>query len=218
MISHGLTTSGLFLAIGVVYERRHTREMSEYGGLWKQMPIFAALFLICMLGSVGLPGLSGFVGEFLTIFGTFIADKTFPAGYPMFIPHPMVLATIATTGVIFGAVYLLFMFQKMMFGPLDNEKNKNLEDLSWREIGVFTPLVIGIFVMGLFPKPFLKTMEPSVDRFISRYKAKLAEPDGATHLRGQAIPADTPDSEPTKGAGDTPPGEKAAPGHDGHDH
>jgi NADH-quinone oxidoreductase subunit M len=198
MISHGLTTSGLFLAIGVVYERRHTREMSEFGGLWKQMPVFGGLFMICMLGSVGLPGLSGFVGEFLTIFGTFVADKTFPVGYENFIPHPMVLAAVATSGVIFGAVYLLYMFQKMMFGPLSNEKNKNLKDVSLREIAVFMPLVIGIFAMGLYPKPFLKTMEPAVNRFISEFKLKLAEPDGPARLRGQPFVQGTvPDDEAT---------------------
>lgn len=188
MISHGLTTSGLFLAIGVVYERRHTREMAEYGGLWRQMPVFAAMFLICMLGSVGLPGLSGFVGEFLTILGLFIADQSFPPGWENFIPHPMVLAAIATSGVIFGAVYLLYMFQKMMFGPL-KEKNKGLKDLSWREIAVFTPLVLGILVMGLYPKPFIKVMDPSVDLFIQSFKDKLAEPDGPAHLKGSPAPS-----------------------------
>ena len=188
MISHGLTTSGLFLAIGVVYERRHTREMSEYGGLWKQMPVFAGLFLICMLGSVGLPGLSGFIGEFLTIFGMFISGGTHgePSFWAEFMPHPMLLGAVATSGVIFGAIYLLYMFQKMMFGPLDNPKNKELKDVSWREIAVFTPLVIGIFVMGLFPKPFLKTMDPSVDLFLSRFEAKLAEPDGPAQANANA--------------------------------
>ncbi len=184
MISHGLTTSGLFLAIGVIYERRHTREMSEFGGLWKQMPVFSGLFLICMLGSVGLPGLSGFVGEFLTIFGMFISDQSFPAGWDNFLPNPMLIAAIATTGVIFGAVYLLYMFQKMMFGPLDNEKNKVLKDVSWREIAIFTPLIIGIFVLGMYPKPFLKIMDPATERFIYNFKEKLAEPDGPAHLKG----------------------------------
>ncbi len=195
MISHGLTTSGLFLAIGVVYERRHTREMSEYGGIWKQMPVFAGLFLICMLGSVGLPGLSGFVGEFLTIFGMFISGGTAgePSFWAEFMPHPMLLGAVATSGVIFGAIYLLYMFQKMMFGPLDNPKNKELKDVSWREIAVFTPLVIGIFAMGLFPKPFLQTMDPTVDQFVTRFEAKLAEPDGPAHIMGQAAVAPTPE-------------------------
>ncbi len=220
MISHGLTTSGLFLAIGVVYERRHTREMSEYGGLWRQMPVFAALFLICMLGSVGLPGLSGFVGEFLTIFGTFIADKSFPVGWDHFLPHPMLLAAAATTGVIFGAVYLLYMFQKMMFGEL-KEQNKGLQDLSWREIGVFTPLVIGIFVLGLYPKPIIKVMNPAVDQFIRSYKEKLAEPDGPAHIKGLPAPGtEVPTAEAPSEAGDTPPNEAVAPnpahGEPGH--
>lgn len=211
MISHGLTTSGLFLAIGVVYERRHTREMSEYGGLWKQMPVFSGLFLICMLGSIGLPGLSGFVGEFLTIFGMFISGGTGGevSFWAEFMPHPMLLGAVATSGVIFGAIYLLYMFQKMMFGPLNNPKNKDLKDVSWREIAVFTPLVIGIFVMGLFPTPFLKTMDPTVDQFVTRFEAKLAEPDGPAHLMGQAAPTPTP----------APASAPAAPDpHAGHNH
>lgn len=184
MISHGLTTSGLFLAIGVVYERRHTREMSEFGGLWKQMPVFSGLFLICMLGSVGLPGLSGFVGEFLTIFGTFTSDLTSKG----FLMYPMTLAAVATTGVVFGAVYLLYMFQKMMFGPLDKEKNGALKDVSRREIAVFTPLIIGIFVLGMYPKPVLEIMDPATDRFITQFKEKLAEPDAPAHIKGSPPP------------------------------
>ncbi len=182
MLSHGLTTSGLFLAIGVIYERRHTRRMSEFGGLFKQMPVFGAVFLIVLLGSAGLPGLSGFVGEFLTIFGTFIAYDTFPAGWSGYLPHPKVLAAFATLGVILGAVYLLYMFQKVMFGPLTNDKNKNLPDLSGREIAVFLPLIAMIFFMGIFPRPFLKTMEPSVKRFVSVYHDKLNREDGPTRL------------------------------------
>ncbi len=180
MISHGLTTSGLFLAIGVLYERRHTREMSEFGGLWKQMPIFAGVFLICLLGSVGLPGLSGFVGEFLTIVGMFIADKTLPYGY--FIPFPMWYAALAATGVIFGAMYLLHMYQKVMFGPLNNEKNKTLPDMTAREIGVFLPLILLIFFMGVYPKPFLATMEPTVKSFIRKFDRRMAQPDGPARL------------------------------------
>jgi NADH-quinone oxidoreductase subunit M len=177
MLSHGLTTSGLFLAIGVLYERRHTRRLAEFGGLWKQMPIFAALFLIVTLGSAGVPGLSGFVGEFLTIFGTFIAADTFPAGWENFLPAPRLLAMGAATGVILGAVYLLYMFQKTMFGPLSNERNKKLPDVTKREIAVFLPIIAMIFVMGLFPRPFLKATEPSVERFLTMYQTKLNQPD-----------------------------------------
>ena len=191
MVSHGLTTSGLFLAIGVVYERRHTRELSEFGGLWTKMPIFAGLFLICTFGSAGLPGMSGFIGEFLTILGTFISGDGFPASWPHYLNKPMLLAAIAATGVIFGAVYLLYMFQKMMLGPLDNEKNQDLKDINTRELFVFLPLVAMIFVMGVFPRPFLKIMEPSVKSFITDYKSKLeistkvADEPKTFALRGQ---------------------------------
>jgi NADH-quinone oxidoreductase subunit M len=188
MLSHGLTTSGLFLGIGVLYERRHTRRLAEYGGLWAQMPVFSALYLIIVLGSAGLPGLSGFIGEFLSLFGTFNAADTFPAGWADYIPYPRLLATIATTGVILGAIYLLFMFQKVFFGPLDKKKNGHLPDLSGRELAVFVPLVILIFALGFKPQPLLQVMEPSVNRFIVQYKDKLDEPDGPSHMMGEAPP------------------------------
>ena len=241
MISHGLTTSGLFLAIGIIYERRHTRRLSEFGGLWAKMPIFGAMFLICVLGSVGLPGLSGFVGEFLTIIGTFIAGPgfdggtTFPNGWPNYIPSPKILAALATTGVIFGAVYLLYMFQKVMFGPITNKENEKLKDLTKREVVVFIPIVAMIVVMGVFPRPFLKTMEKTVDNLISNFKAELAQPDGLT-VKGATKRLDeakTPRprrGSPTKASPKTRPGRKTptlgrgvpsgkvAPGHEGHDH
>ncbi len=178
MLSHGLTTGGLFLAIGMVYERRHTRRMAEFGGLWKQMPLFAAMFLIVTLGSAGLPGLSGFVGEFLSLFGAF--QHTGEGGH--FMGAPKVLTIVAALGVIFGAVYLLYMFQKMMFGPLDNPKNQTLSDLSGRELAVFLPLVAMIFVMGLFPRPFLHKMEKSVVQFEAAYREKLALEDGPARV------------------------------------
>ena len=215
MISHGLTTSGLFLAIGVVYERRHTRNMSEFGGLWKQMPVYAALFLICLLGSAGLPGLSGFVGEFLTIFGTFIAEGTFPEGYSLWIPAP-ILAALAATGVIFGAIYLLYMFQKMMFGPLDKAKNGALKDVSTREVLVFLPLVLMIFYMGVKPQPFLTRMQPSVERFLTYYKAGVAEADGPARVNGFTPPAADAPADAAKDAVAAPPAPagpvKGAPG------
>ncbi len=175
MLSHGLTTGGLFLGIGVLYEQRHTRRLAEYGGLWKQMPVFSALYLIIVMGSAGLPGLSGFIGEFLALFGTFNAADTFPAGWPSYLPAPRLLGALATTGVILGAVYLLFMFQKVFFGPLDQSKNGALRDLSGRELAVFIPLVILIFVMGVLPRPFLKRMEPATHAFIDEYHCELAE-------------------------------------------
>ncbi|MBP6632871.1 MAG: NADH-quinone oxidoreductase subunit M [Kofleriaceae bacterium] len=187
MLSHGLTTGGLFLGIGMLYERRHTRRLREYGGIWQQMPLFSGMFLIITMGSAGLPGLSGFVGEFLTIFGTFIAGDTFPKGWPDYLPAPRLLGALAATGVILGAVYLLYMFQKVFFGPLDKQKNGHLQDLSGRELAVFLPLVLGIFAMGLAPRPILASMEQSVDTFIKSYKNRLAEPDGPAHIYGQPV-------------------------------
>ncbi|HET6613326.1 MAG TPA: NADH-quinone oxidoreductase subunit M [Kofleriaceae bacterium] len=194
MISHGLTTSGLFLAIGVLYERRHTREMREFGGLWAQMPVFAALFLIILLGSAGLPGLSGFVGEFLTLLGTFVADQSVP-GFAVYLPGAKIFAALATTGVIFGAIYLLYLFQKVMFGPLTNDKNRHLKDVSRREIAVFLPVVVMIFVMGIFPKPFLSATKHSVVQLIDTIETKLAEPDGPAHVMSPTAP-----TEATEGA------------------
>jgi NADH-quinone oxidoreductase subunit M len=207
MLSHGLTTGGLFLGIGVLYERRHTRRMAEYGGIWKQMPVFSGLFLIITLGSAGLPGLSGFIGEFLTIFGTFIAGDTFPKGWPDYLPAPRLLGALAATGVIFGAVYLLFMFQKVFFGPLDKKKNGSLPDLSGRELTVFLPLVVAIFLMGFFPRPFLRSMEQSVQAMLQTYKVRLAEPDGPARLQGDPVPDAAPAAAGTPTAMNT-----AAPG------
>jgi len=175
MLSHGLTTGGLFLAIGIIYERRHTRRMAEFGGLWKQMPIYGGVFLIVTLGSAGLPGLSGFVGEFLTLFGTFQSSGSGPSAAMMWTPK--ILVIFGALGVILGAVYLLYMFQKVMFGPLDNDKNKKLPDLTGREIAVFVPLVVMIFVMGVFPRPFLEKMDASVSQFQKTFRDKLAQPD-----------------------------------------
>jgi NADH-quinone oxidoreductase subunit M len=215
MLSHGITTGGLFLAIGVLYERRHTRRMAEFGGIWQRMPVFGALFLVIVLGSAGLPGLSGFIGEFLTIFGTFTTGPGyFPEGWKFFIPHPKLLGAGAATGVILGAVYLLYMFQKVMFGPLANERNKSLRDLSAREIAVFVPIVVLVFALGLFPRPFLQVTENSVDRFLTEYKSRLGEPDGPPHLRGSPPPGEAPaaaEGAPAaaEGAPTAPPGEQA---------
>ncbi len=192
MLSHGLTTGGLFLGIGVLYERRHTRRIAEYGGVWSKMPVFAGLFLIITMGSAGLPALSGFVGEFLTLFGTFNAGDTFPPTHPNFLPAPRFLGAVATTGVIFGAVYLLYMFQKVFFGKLDKAKNGGLKDLSGRELGTFIPLVILIFVLGLFPRPILAVMEPSTQKFLRDFRTRVAEPDGPSHVYG-TLPATTDD-------------------------
>jgi NADH-quinone oxidoreductase subunit M len=181
MLSHGLTTGGLFLGIGVLYERRHTRKLSEYGGIWKQMPVFAGLYLIVVMGSAGLPALSGFVGEFFTIFATFNAGDTFPASEPHFLPSPRLLGILAATGVILGAVYLLYMFQKVFFGKLDKARNGALPDLRPHETFTFAILAIFIFALGIFPRPLLSVMEPSVERFVSQFDERVREPDGPAH-------------------------------------
>jgi NADH-quinone oxidoreductase subunit M len=160
MLNHGLSTGALFLAVGVIYERRHTRLIREFGGLWQQVPVYGAVFMIVMLSSIGLPGLNGFVGEFLILLGAFQTHR--------------VAAIVATSGVLLGAVYMLWMYQRVMFGPLTNPKNKEIPDLSQREILVFLPILILLFVMGLYPKPFLGRMEPSVQAYLSRIHSKMA--------------------------------------------
>ena len=189
MLSHGLTTGGLFLGIGVLYERRHTRRMAEYGGIWKQMPVFAGLYLVIVMGSAGLPALSGFIGEFLSLFGTFIAGDSFPANHPHFLPVVRVLAALATTGVILGAVYLLLMFHKVFFGKLDKAKNGRLPDLKGHELAVFIPLVFAIAAGGLFPRQLLQIMEPSVQKFLHDFNKHVDEPDGPPHVYGLPPPA-----------------------------
>ena len=202
MLSHGLTTGGLFLGIGYLYERRHTRRMAEYGGIWKQMPVFAGLYLVIVMGSAGLPALSGFVGEFMTLLGTFNAHDTFPIGHADFLPYPRLLAALATTGVIFGAIYLLWMFHKVFFGKLDTAKNGKLPDLSTRELVVFIPLVVGIFLMGMFPRPMLATMEPAVKKFVSDFDRRLtdlgreSDPEGLPRLYGTTGPVVPPPASP----------------------
>ncbi|HET9623772.1 MAG TPA: NADH-quinone oxidoreductase subunit M [Kofleriaceae bacterium] len=180
MLSHGLTTGGLFLGIGVLYERRHTRRLAEYGGIWKQMPIFAGIYLIIVMGSAGLPALSGFVGEFLTIMGTFLAEPIASYGIP--VPH--LLGALAATGVVLGAIYLLWMFQKVFFGKLDKAKNGHLPDLNSREMLTFLPLVFGIFLMGMFPHRLLVVMEPSVQKFTRDFAKHVTECDGPVHAYG----------------------------------
>ncbi len=160
MLNHGLSTGGLFLAVGVIYERRHTRLIREFGGLWQQLPLYAAIFMVVMLSSVGLPGLNGFVGEFLILLGAFNV-------YP-------VATVVGMSGVLLGAVYLLWMYQRVMFGPLENPKNRTLADLSPREVLMFVPILVMIFVMGLYPKPFLSRMEPAVQAYLTRMQQKMA--------------------------------------------
>jgi NADH-quinone oxidoreductase subunit M len=172
MLAHGLSTGGLFLSVGVLYDRRHTRRIDEYGGLAAIMPRFTAAFMIMTLASIGLPALCGFVGEFLVLVGTFNAWKGFSQIGVMF-PHPRALAGVATTGVILSAVYMLYLFQKLMFGPLANSRNRELKDLSGREVAVFVPLVVMAFWLGIYPNTFLSTIDPAVKRVMSEFQAKL---------------------------------------------
>jgi len=152
MISHGISTGALFLLIGMIYERRHTRLIEDYGGIARVVPLFSLILTVVALSSIGLPGLNGFVGEFLVLLGSFRA-------YPW-------ATGIATTGVIFAAAYLLWALQRMIFNRLDNPENERLTDLNRRELAVLIPLIIGIVWLGLFPGPVLRRMEPATQRFV----------------------------------------------------
>ncbi|MFC2063983.1 NADH-quinone oxidoreductase subunit M [Chloroflexota bacterium] len=160
MINHGLSTGALFLLVGMIYERRHTREMDAFGGLWKVMPVYGAMMLIVSLSSMGLPGLNGFVGEFTILLGAFGSEAI---GSPWF-------SGLAALGVILAAIYILYMFQKMFLGPLDKEENKALKDLNWREVATIVPLLVFIFWIGLYPKPFFALMAPAVDNLVNIIK------------------------------------------------
>jgi NADH-quinone oxidoreductase subunit M len=153
MLNHGVSTGALFLLVGVIYERRHSRQIADFGGLWKPLPVFASVFLIVMLSSIGLPGTNGFVGEFLVLLGAFRAQAWW--------------AVLAALGVILSACYMLWMFQRVMFGPVTHPENAKLADLSTRERLVFAPLVLLIFVMGFFPQPFLDRAQPALDRTLA---------------------------------------------------
>jgi len=164
MLGHGLSTGALFLLVGIIYERRHTRLIEEFGGLWKQVPVFAVCFLVVTLSSIGLPGLNGFIGEFLILIGSFRA-------YPL-------LTAVAVSGVVLGAAYMLRMYQRVMLGPVTKPKNMQISDMSRRELAVILPLIALIFLMGVYPRPFLHTMEASVRLTLERSTAAAAKTRG----------------------------------------
>jgi NADH-quinone oxidoreductase subunit M len=153
-LNHGISTGALFLIVGIVYERRHTREISEYGGLSKVMPVYAAIFLIMTMSSIGLPTLNGFIGELLILQGAFTANK--------------VWAAFAASGVVLGAAYMLYLYQRTMFGKIENPKNEHLLDLNHREFATFAPLIVLAVWMGLYPSPFINRLKSSVDHIILR--------------------------------------------------
>jgi NADH-quinone oxidoreductase subunit M len=159
MVNHGISTGALFLIVGFIYERRHTRLISEFGGLAHKMPIFATIFMIITFSSVGLPGTNGFVGEFLALVGAFEAGLRW-------------YAVVATTGVIFAAVYMLWMFQRVMFGKITNPENEKLKDLSAREIIIMLPLLLFVFWIGVYPNTFFEKMNPAMEQLLNQVKSK----------------------------------------------
>jgi NADH-quinone oxidoreductase subunit M len=165
MVNHGISTGALFLLVGIIYERRHTRDLDAFGGLAKQMPWFATIFVIITMSSIGLPGTNGFVGEFMILAGTFASEALQP--------WPSRFVLFATAGVIFAAVYMLHAVAKMFWGPLDKKENQGLTDMSVREGLALAPLVVLVFYIGFFPNGFVEKMQPSVDDFIGSFQQKL---------------------------------------------
>lgn len=169
MISHGLVSAALFLCVGVVYDRVHSREISDYGGLVHRMPRYATVFMLFLLSSIGLPGTSGFVGEFLVLMGAYQVSAW---------------ATIlATTGMVLGAAYALWLYRRVIFGVLVKPNLRAISDLTWRENIIFTPLMVGVLVLGIYPMPLLTIMEASIAHVIDQYNLAL-DPEGGedTHL------------------------------------
>lgn len=167
MVNHGISTGALFLLVGMIYERRHTRLIDDFGGLAHVMPLYAVGFLIIALSSIGLPGTNGFVGEFLILLGMFKTNMTY--------------AIIGASGVIIAAIYMLWMVQRVFYGEVINEKNKILSDMNWRERFLLVPLIVMVFWIGIYPRPFLKMIEPSVQNLVEtvqqKYRAAQIETD-----------------------------------------
>ena len=170
MINHGLSTGALFLIVGILYERRHTRLISDYGGVMKVMPMFATLFLLVAFSSMGVPGLNGFIGELLILIGSFKASVLFGA--------------LATIGLILGAVYLLWMYKRVMYGPITKEENKSLPDMTRREYAYLVPIIVFIVWIGVYPMPFLNKMDASVQHLLKVMDhQKSARTDAPDNIR-----------------------------------
>jgi NADH-quinone oxidoreductase subunit M len=170
-VNHGISTGMLFLIIGMIYERRHTREIGEYGGLAHVMPKFATVFAIAMLSSAGLPLLNGFVGEFTILQGAFETSR--------------VWAAFAVTGVILGAAYLLWLYQRTMLGQVTNRKNLGLADLSARELAIFVPLIAWAVWIGVYPKPYFDVLQQPVTEIVERVRPGYSGPA----IRNASIPS-----------------------------
>ena len=155
-INHGISTGALFLLVGIAYERRHTREISEYSGLSSVMPVYATIFMIITMSSIGVPGLNGFIGEFTILQGVFEVNR--------------IWAAFAVAGIVLGAAYMLWLYQRTMFGPITNPKNEKLLDLNWREMVTLVPLVILAFWIGLYPKPYFRILEKPVAQIVERVR------------------------------------------------
>ncbi len=158
MVNHGISTGALFLIVGIVYERRHTRMISDYGGLSHIMPVYASVFLLMTLSSIGMPGLNGFIGEFFILQGTFAA------------PGLWMYAALAVIGIVLGAAYMLWLYQRVMFGKLENPLNKALPDLNFRELATFVPLIILAFWIGIYPSFFTKYLDEPVNSIVARVR------------------------------------------------
>jgi NADH-quinone oxidoreductase subunit M len=215
MLAHGISTGGLFLGVGLLYDRRHTRKLSEFGGLWAKMPVFSAMFLVIVLASVGLPGLCGFIGEFMVLLGTFTANKTWSTVGPhAYFPMPKLLGGIAASAVILAAMYLLTMYQKIFFGPLDKPANRDphVRDVSGRETWVFGIVCFAALFMGFFPQTFLSRSEKSVEAFLSGYRDRLENSRQDPESPSRIYPPLNAPAAPAQGAAGAAPAAPAAPG------
>jgi NADH-quinone oxidoreductase subunit M len=167
MLNHGVSTGALFLFVGMIYERRHTRMISDFGGLVRPMPWFSTLFVIASLSSIGLPFLNGFVGEFLIMLGAWTSAA---------VQHAWIVTMLAGTGVIWAAVYMLWMLQRVVFGTTTSEANEKLSDLNWREAALALPLLFLMFFMGVYPAPFLNRSRDAIEAARERIAGPQATP------------------------------------------